>query len=171
MRPPATIKPWLPIGKMFRWLQDAPDEASHKRRLAVWLTHTSQLHANRVADALGVSTAAVWAWIRQYNALGPDGLERAGRGGRRWGFLTPQQEADLVEPFLRRARAGRPPRGAEVRQAVEEMLGKPVSLSCVYRLLHRHGWATAISQSHAGGATDVPTDTFHDIARPWRRET
>ena len=169
MRPPAQIKPWLPIERMFRWLQSAPDEASYKRRLAVWLTGTSRLHANRVADALGVSTAAVWVWIRQYNALGPEGLDRKGRGGRRWGYLTPSQEAKLLEPFLRLARAGRPAPGARVRRAVEAKLGRRVSMSYVYRLLHRHGWAAAIAQSHPVRARQVPVDTFQKIARPWQR--
>ena len=169
MRAPATIKPWLPIEKMFRWLQDAPDEASYKRRLAIWLTHTGRLHAGRVAGALGVSTAAVWLWVRQYNTLGPEGLERRGRGGRRWGFLTPAQEAELLDPFLRRARAGRPARGVEVRQAAEKLLGREVSLPYVYRLLRRHGWAAAVAQSHPIDVTDDKKDTFQSIARPWQR--
>ena len=106
MRPPARIKSWLSIEKMFQWLQSAPDEPAYKRRLAIWLTYTGKLHANKVAKVLGVSTQAVWLWIRQYNDSGPSGLKRNGRGGRRWGFMTLQQEAELLRPFIRKARSG-----------------------------------------------------------------
>ena len=110
MRPCARIKPWQSIEKMFQWLQDAADESSYKRRLAIWLTHTGKLHAGKVAEILGVSTQAVWLWIRQYNNAGPGALERKGRGGRCWGFMSLQKETELLKPFIRKARSGYPPK-------------------------------------------------------------
>ena len=170
MRPPAQIVNWLSLDKMFRWLQAAPDEASHKRRMAIWLTHTGKLHANKVAQALGVSTQAVWLWIRQYNQSGPDGLERKGRGGRRWGFLTPEQENRLLRPLIQRARAGHPPQPSTVKRIIEDQLKSPVSMSYVYRLLQRHNWAGVIAQSQHPEPDEKNAGTFADLAKPWRRE-
>jgi len=170
MRPPAQIVNWLSLDKMFRWLQEAPDEASHKRRMAIWLTHTAKLHANKVAEALGVSTQAVWLWIRQYNQTGPAGLERKGRGGRRWGFMTPQQEIGLLRPLIQKARAGHPPKPNAVREIIENELNGPVSMSYVYRLLSRHNWANIIAQSQHKDSARKDSDTFASLAKPWRRE-
>lgn len=154
---------------MRQWMQEAPDAEARKRRMAIWLTGIERLHAKDVAQKLGISVQAVWVWIRQYNEGGPDGLTRAGRGGRRHGFMNHQDEERLLGPFLREARAGRPPKTATVRAAIEKHLGKAVSLSYVYRLLRRHGWADLLAQSRHPAASDPPADTFDTLARPWQR--
>lgn len=171
MRPPAQITEKLSLDRMFRWLQAAPDEASHKRRMAIWLTHTGRLHAHKVAEVLGVSTQAVWLWIRQYNQGGPDGLERKGRGGRRWGLMTPERETGLLRPLIQRARAGHPPKPNAVRQIIEKELNGPVSMSYVYRLLKRHNWAGIIAQSQYREPRRKGSETFADLAKPWQRKS
>ena len=170
MQPPAYIKPWLSIEKMFQWLQGASDESSYKRRLAIWLTHTGKLHAPKVAELLGVSTQAVWLWIRQYNTAGPEGLERKGRGGRRWGFLTSQQEAELLKPLISQARLGDTPKPIEIKQLVEKKLGRKVSMPYIYRLLARHGWADAIAQSKSRDKTSSLENNFQKLTHPWLRQ-
>ncbi|MHC4518554.1 MAG: helix-turn-helix domain-containing protein [Planctomycetota bacterium] len=170
MRPPAQIKGWLSIEKMFRWLQEAPDEAAHKRRMAIWLTHTGRLHANKVAGILGVSTQAVWLWVRQYNDHGPDGLVRNGRGGRRWGFMTPEREAKLLRPLIQKAKAGHPPAPRAIRRIIEGQLGRDVSMSYVYRLLRRHNWADLLARSRRASTRQPDAGTFAELAKPWRRE-
>jgi len=171
MRPPAQIKPHLEIDKMFQWLQNAPDEASYRRRMAVWLTHTGNLHAPIVAKALGVSPQAVAAWIRQYNKLGPDGLKRPGRGGRRHALTTPDKEAQILAPFIKMAKSGRIPKTPQIKLAVENALGRKVSLPYVYRLLARHGWNEIVAQSGQKDTVTKQIDDFQKIARPWLRNT
>ena len=171
MRSPGRIKEWLSIARMFQWLQDAPDQGAYKRRMAIWLTHTGKIHANKVARILGVSKQAVWLWISQYNRQGPKGLERKGRGGRRWGFMSVQEEADLLKPLLRRARAGNPPKPGAIKQLIEEKLGKKVSMAYIYRLLRRHGWSEAIAQSKLGGKAAAYEADFSKLSHPWTRES
>ena len=169
MRPPAKIKPHLSIDKMFLWLRNAPDEASYKRRMAVWLTHTGNLHAPKVAQILGVSPQAVAAWLRQYNKLGPDGLNRTGRGGRRHALMTTQKEAQILAPFIKLAKSGRIPKTTRIKQALENALNRKVSLPYVYRLLSRHGWSQIIALSRKAPPDEKIPDNFHKIARPWLR--
>jgi transposase len=171
MRSPAKIKPHLSIDKMFQWLQNAPDEASYKRRMAVWLTCTGNLHAPIVAKVLGVSTQAVAAWISQYNKIGPDGLKRAGRGGRRHALTTPTKEAKILAPFIKMAKSGRIPKTSQIKQALENALERKVSLPYVYRLLSRHGWNEIIAQVAQKETVTKPIDDFQKIARPWLRNT
>jgi transposase len=171
MRPPAKIKPYMPIEKMFQWLQNAPDEASYKRRMAVWLTHTGKLHATKVAQILGVSAKAVAAWVRQYNKLGPEGLQRTGRGGRRHALMTPRREAEILAPFIKMAKSGRIPKTTQIKQALENALKRKVSLPYVYRLLSRHDWSEIIAQSGQTSPAEKIPDDFQKIARPWLRNT
>lgn len=168
MQSSVQIKPFLSVEKMFEWLQGAEDLAAHKRRMAIWLTFTGELDASRIADILGVSTQSVWLWIRQYNAKGPAGLDRKGRGGRRWGFLSVQQESALLKPLLRRARSGSTPKTTEIKEAIEMHLGRKVSMPYVYRLLQRHRWFEIIGQSKPAKGL-AAADTFEKLSKPWLR--
>ncbi len=169
MRAPARIEDHLTTEEMFQWLEDAPDRASYKRRMAVWLTHTERLHARQVAEILGVSIQAVWLWIGQYNARGPAGLQRKGRGGRRWCYLTVRQETEVLESFMGKVRAGECPRAAMLKPLIEKKAGRKVSMQYIYRLLARHNWAEEIAQSHPVVEKPEAADDFRKYSRPWLR--
>lgn len=62
------------------------------------------------------------------------------RGGRRHQNMTPEQERAALEPFLERAAAGGILVVSQVKAELEQVLGRPMALSSVYNLLHRHGW-------------------------------
>lgn len=168
MRPPARIQPWLDINQMFSWLQDAPDPAAYQRRLAIWLTHTGRLHARKVARILGVSPQAVWLWVGQYNRHGPLGLERTGRGGRRWGLLSPRVERQLVIRVAGLERRGE--RARELRRLLEDRLSRRVSLAYVYRLLQRHRAALETARQLGVQAPSASEASFRRHAQPWLRQ-
>lgn len=169
MRPPATIKPHLSIDEMFQWLQNCPDEDAHKRRMAIWLTHTGDLHAKQIAKILGVSIQAVWLWIRQYNTNGPSGLERAGRGGRRWAMMSLDREVEILKPYIRKLRHGDITSPSKIKKAIEQKLDKSVSMPYIYRLLQRHKWSDMIAQSSPTDSAKQKANEFLKVARPWLR--
>lgn len=154
---------------MFQWVQDSPDQASHKCRMSIWLTHTGRLHADKVAGILGVSKQAVWLWIRQYNQAGPSGLDRMGRGGRRWGLLTSEEEKQLLAPLVRQARSGHRVRPSDVQRVVEERLNRDVSKSYIYKLLKRHRWSDTTGMSRPKRLSESSQDTFGRLSTPWLR--
>ncbi len=168
MRAPAEIKNWLTPQAMDQWVQDAPDSAARNRRMAIWLTCRDRLHAHEVARRLDVSTQAVWLWIHQYNEKGPDGLLRKGRGGRHWGFMTTDEEIELLNPFLQMARSGQITKPNVIKAVVEKHLQKSVSMSYIYRLLRRHGWAEILAQSHANKVQERSHVDFETLANPWQ---
>jgi transposase len=140
MRPPAKLEPWFSAEQLVAWMQEAPDKASYQRRLAVWLTHLGPFPAAEVAAMLGVSKQAVWKWVSEYNQRGPDGLDREGRGGRRWGLLTDEQERAVLERFAVRARSGDIVSAKQLLPEICRVAGREVSLAYVYKLLHRQQW-------------------------------
>lgn len=169
MRAPASIKSWLSVKKMFQWLQNAPDQSSYKRRMAIWLTHTGKLNAPKVADILAVSTQSIWLWVHQYNTQGPKGLQRKGRGGRRWGFMTPQQEKDFLKPLFAHGKSDSAPKPSKIKHLIEEKIGRKVSMPYIYRLLHRHRWYEKIAQSQQPSKPSSVPDNFQKFSRPWLR--
>jgi transposase len=140
MRRAAQIKPWLSEGELLAWLRDSPDRASYQRRLTLWLTWTKALHAEEVAQMLGVSKQAIWLWIGQYNKEGPEGLQRQGRGGRRWSLLELKEEQRVLERWAKRAQQGEVITARQLLPEVQKAVGQKVSLAYIYKLLKRHGW-------------------------------
>lgn len=170
MRPPPAIKEWLSADKMLQWLQTAPDENSHKRRLIIWLIYTNKIHAAKVAQLVGISKQAVWLWIGQYNKEGPRGLERKGRGGRRWGFLIVEQENKILRPFIEKIKSGQSVKSIAIKEVIEKQLNKKVSMSYIYRLLNRHHWSMTIAQFiPLKKQLPVGHTNFQKISRPWLR--
>lgn len=140
MRGPARIGSWLSADELLVWVREAPDRETYQRRLAIWLTYIGPFHAHEVAQMLGVSKQAVWLWVGQYNKKGPEGLERSGRGGRRWSYLSWEKEEAILRSFLERAFRGEVLSAKELLPEISRVLGREVSLAYVYKLLHRHGW-------------------------------
>ena len=62
------------------------------------------------------------------------------RGGRRRQNFTREEEAAVLKPFLAQAREGAILVVAQIKHDLEAALGRTMSLSSVYTLLHRHDW-------------------------------
>lgn len=140
MRRPAQIQPWLSEEELLAWLRDASDRWTYQRRLAIWLTWTKPLPAEEIAQMLGVSKQAIWLWIGQYNKEGPEGLQRQGRGGRRWSLLELKEEQQVLERWAKRAQQGEVITARQLLPEVRKAVGQEVSLAYIYKLLKRHGW-------------------------------
>jgi len=148
MRKPAFIHAWLSEKKLKAWVRIAHTRDDYQKRLAIWMTVKGPFPAHRVASLLVVSKQAVWLWVSQFNRLGPNGLQRRGRGGRRRAYLSLDQEKALLESLERDAIRGRAPRAREVQEEISKVTRKNVSISYVYRLLKRIGWQKLDARGH-----------------------
>jgi hypothetical protein len=78
-------------------------------------------------------------WSR-YFTQGEQTLLGGGRGGRFHENLTRAQEAELLAGLLPQAQAGGVLVVSEIKAQYEQLLGRPVPKSTIYRMLARHGW-------------------------------
>ena len=169
MRTPATIKPHMDASQMLDWVRQAPDAAAYKRRMAIWLTATARLYAHQVSDVLGVSTAAVWLWVSQYNKAGPRGLARVGRGNGRPVLLQRSEITELRDAFAGRAARGESLNIRVVKDLIKQRFDRTVSDSYVRRLCRRHDLAEMLRQSHTASPGGDGEASFVTTAQPWRR--
>jgi len=165
MRPAAQIRDWLDREHMLTWLQESPDKATYQRRLAVWLTFAGKLHAHKIAAMLGVSLPSIWSWIKRYNTFGPRGLNRQKRGGKTWSYLEKKEEWYFLRSMLGQSEEKKLPSAQVIKLALEKKLGRKVSLSYVYKLIHRHNWPRIYTQSQPY----AKKDHFNTYAQPWQR--
>lgn len=79
-------------------------------------------------------------WAKEGDAV----FDVHARGGRRHQHLSAEQEAEVLAPFVERAKAGGMLKVAEIQQAYEQRAGVAVAPSTIYRLLDRHGWRKVV---------------------------
>ena len=78
--------------------------------------------------------------MHQYNHKGQDVFILQGRGGRRRGLLSRNEEEELLEELRERGERGAVVIAKTIREYAAKKLGTEVSKDYAYDLLHRHGW-------------------------------
>jgi transposase len=132
------------VGRLADRLKQAGSHAEYQRVQCVLIRATLGSSAAQIAQLLGWSPATVHVIHSRWAKEGDTLFDLRGRGGRRHQHLTPEQERQLLAPFVKRAEAGGMLTVAEIQRAYQEQLGKDVAPSTIYRLLDRHGWRKVV---------------------------
>ena len=126
--------------ELSRLLERAVSKAEYQRVLCVWLRAALGMSAIEIATALGWSTGSVHNLHSRYLREGASALVGRGRGGRRWAWLTVEEEEELLVAFADSAEQGGITEISAVQAALEQRVGQAVAKSTVYRLVARWGW-------------------------------
>ena len=121
-------------------MKRAKTKAEFQRLQCVWLRASLGLSSKQVATAVGWHPCSVRRVQSHYLKAGEASLKREGRGGRRRQNLTFQQEETLLQEFLASSGKGGILEVSRIKAAYENLLGRQVPHSTVYRMLARHGW-------------------------------
>ena len=132
------------IARLAERLKRAGSHAEYQCIQCVLIRATLGSSAAQIAELLGWSTATVHVLHSRWSKEGDAIFDLRGRGGRHNQHLSPEQEQQLLAPFVERAEAGGMLTVAEIQQAYQAQLGKEVAPSTVYRLLDRHGWRKVV---------------------------
>jgi transposase len=65
-------------------------------------------------------------------------------GGRRYGYLTIEQERQFLSQFIDQASRGGVLVVSEIKRAFECLVGRKVAKTTIYRMLDRHDWRAII---------------------------
>ncbi|WP_218511880.1 winged helix-turn-helix domain-containing protein [Variovorax sp. dw_308] len=147
------------VERLAERLKQASSHAEYQRIQCVLIRATLGSSAAQIAQLLGWSVGTVHVIHSRWSKEGDALFELRGRGGRNHQHLTPEQEQQLLAPFVARAEAGGMLTVAEIQQAYQEQLGKQVAPSTVYRLLDRHGWRKVVPRPR-----HPKTDTAAQVA-------
>lgn len=132
------------VTKLQQRLKQTDDLVEFKRIQCVLLRLTLDCSAADIAQLLGWTVSTVHVMHSRWSKQGLALLDVHRRGGRHRQHLTPEQEQQLLQPFLERAQAGQMLAIAEIQQLYQEHVGKAVARSTVYRLLRRNGWRKVV---------------------------
>ncbi|KAA6319429.1 hypothetical protein EZS27_030675 [termite gut metagenome] len=107
--------------------------------------------AEETASVLGVSISKVYHVIQQYNRSGSSWRTNRKRGGRREARspMSLEEESEILKRIEKQALSGQILIYKQVKNLIEEKLGKSVSDDYVWDLFKRHKWTKKVPrQSH-----------------------
>jgi transposase len=96
---------------------------------------------DQTARAIGVSRG--WACQLRNRFIQGGGIcigDKSSRGGRRRANMSPEEEEAFLAPFLENAKGGGILVVSDIKNALDQRLGRKVALASAYNLLHRHNW-------------------------------
>jgi transposase len=111
-----------------------------RRAQAVLLPLEFGFALERTANIMGVSTGYASRLRSEFIRCGGMKTEKRPHGGRRRENMSREEEAAFLEPFFQKAAGGGILVVGEIKQALDERLGRHTALASAYNLLHRHGW-------------------------------
>ena len=77
-------------------------------------------------------------------------------GGRRYGYMTIEQERQFLSQFIEQASSGGILVVSQIQRAFEAMVGHKVAQTTIYRMLDRHDWRTIIPRPrHPKSSTEA----------------
>jgi transposase len=132
------------VARLAERLKRAGSRTEYQRIQCVLIRATLGSSAKEIAQLLGWSTATVHVMHSRWAKEGEAIFDVRARGGRRHQHLTPEEEQQLLAPFVQRARDGGMLTVSELQQAYRDRVGKEVARSTIYRLLDRHGWRKVV---------------------------
>ena len=103
--------------------------------------------ASEVAKIVGKKVGMIYQIALRYKKWGLDGLTNKPRGGRKWSYMSLEEEKNLLDSLIEKASKGLVVISKIVRNAAEEKLGHPVSADYAEDLLNRHGWRKIMPRS------------------------
>ena len=169
MRDAIKVIGWLSEAQLESWLKEATSPFEYQRRFAVSLASRFHYPASTLASMLFVDEKTVRRWIHEFNVGGPSSLGPDARGGRRRGFLDPDEEEDLLLSLHERASKGEFVMIQQIRADVEARIGHSVSKRYLLDLVHRHGWRKLVPRpSHPTGDPVLQAEykkAFPDLLR------
>jgi transposase len=134
------VAPHLTLEEVKQKLHAATATWLRQRWLVIYTALLDPRPAEEIATQLGVSRPFVSKITSLYKRFGSQGLETVGPGGRRNEYLSRDEEAAFLVPFLERAAQGEIVTTKAIHHAFEQLLGHSVDDSTIYRLLQRHQW-------------------------------
>ncbi|MDR2461133.1 MAG: winged helix-turn-helix domain-containing protein [Deltaproteobacteria bacterium] len=132
------------------------DTREFRRRLIIILAADGRYNVSEIANLLQIGPRTVFDAIKKVSE--PDERTSKEWGGYRVSYLTQKEEEAFLSDFEEKALLGTILSVPELHKAFMGKIGKTVSVSTIYRLLHRHGWRK------------VKTDTRHPKADTNKQE-
>ena len=136
-----------------------------QRRLVIRHGMTNPASAEAIGKAVGLKKSTVQQLISRYNKQGPGVVNTQGKGGRKYGYLSLEEEKLFLKDCEQKAIAGHYTTVADIQKSFEQRIGKQVPKSTIYNLLKRHDWRKLSPRPHHPKTDRAKQDAFKKTSR------
>jgi hypothetical protein len=160
----------LPHGSAFllkERLKHAKTRSEYQRVLCVFLRATTDLNPEQIAEILSWNIGTVRRIQSEYIRKGDSIFCISDRGGRHNQHLTIKEEDRFLAPFIKAAQVGGVIVATDIKQKYEELVGRKVPKSTIYRLLARHDWRQIVPKPRHPKADPIVQETFKKTLPKW----
>lgn len=119
---------------------DATRDKLVRRRLAVLMMRHEGHSADDIANAVGINRSTVYLIFNRYQEVGLERFAQNNYIRKNQKPLAEAQERQIMDALAKRAEAGEHITDQQIKQAVEDALGRPTGMRYVLILLKRYGW-------------------------------
>lgn len=148
-------------------LSETKDVAKLKHIQAVYLKSFHDMKADDIAKIVGFSKGYIWHIHSAYRDIGEKAFFLNKRGGMYRRNLSPAQEKALIKEISSSSDLGRILEISSIKKRYEELAGKQVHKTVVYRMLARHGWRKIVPRPIHPKNDKVAIETFKKAFRKW----
>jgi hypothetical protein len=148
-------------------LKQSKTKSEYQRVLCVFLRATTDLNPEHIAEMLSWNTGTVRRIQSEYIRKGDSIFCISDRGGRHNQHLTIEQEDSFLAPFIEAAHAGSVIVATDIKKRYEELVGRKVPKSTIYRLLARHDWRQIVPRPRHPKADPIIQETFKKTLPKW----
>ena len=147
-----------------RLLKTTKDERSLRRIQAIYFRAKFDYPASQIADMTGFSVGSVRNLHVAFFTKGVKIFTLGRAGGRKAAYMTPEEEADFLRQFIEIGDVGGILEVSRIHKAHCDRVGKTISLSTTYDVLHRHGWRKIMPRPRHPKADKEVQDAFKKMA-------
>ncbi len=148
-------------------LSETKDVAKLKHIQAVYLKSFHGMKADDIAKIVGFSKGYVWHIHSAYRHDGEAAFSLSNKGGIYHRNLSEAQEKMIIEEIGSSGDLGRILEISCIKKRYEELAGKQVHKTVVYRMLARHGWRKITPRPAHPKNDKEAMETFKKTSLKW----
>jgi transposase len=147
MRPPEPISPER-LKELEEFRKPKWPGFEFQRFLCVWLRSSCGFATDAIAQTIGWHVNTVRRIQKDFIRRGVAALLEPSKGGRYHALMTKEEEIDFLTQFEEAGSKGTILTVQDIKNKLEERLGKAVHISTVYRILERNDWRKIVPRPY-----------------------
>ncbi len=159
------------VESLCKRLKEAESKSEFQRVQCIWLRAALGLSASQIAVAIGWHPSSVKKLQSEYLRKGESVLGVRQTGGRRHENMSLEEEKAFLAPFFDRAKEGGMVVATEIKIAYEQLVGRTVPKSTIYRMLDRHNWRKIVPRPRHPKKDSSEEEEFKKTSRKRFRNT
>ena len=121
-------------------MKKAEKTKQYRQWQSLYLIQIKRLKVKEISSIINTPQKTIYGWLNSYNNDGPSAFDHRVRSSRPGALMSLEEEASLLDELRENATEGLIVIAKTIKQKAEMQLGREVSNSYAYGLLHRHGW-------------------------------